>query len=318
MLKRFKIGEGRVVEAQEEDATILVYINPDQNEMVQLSRMNIDEHNLVSAMDPDELGRIEFENDHLALIVKRPKNYSSEDHFLFKVMSMGLFLFKKKLVIIRSDEVNLFEGKVFTGVHSLNGVVLKIFFSVISHFLSHLKVISMISDSLEQRINTSMENKYLLNMFTLEKSLVYYLNASNSVSAVIEKLKVNSGKFGFSPEENEFLDDLIIEGHQCVKQAEIYANVLASLMDARASIVNNNLNILIKQLTIISIVFMPLNVIAGIGGMSEYSMMTKNIPWPIAYALFIIGLVPIGFLTYLIIARFGIEGRSRKKARLDP
>ena len=284
MLKRFSVTDGRVVESGEKDAEILVFINPDQNETQQLSAMNIDEHNIVSALDPDELGRVEFESDHLALIVKRPKNYSSEDHFLFKVMSMGLFLFKKRLVIVRSDDVNLFEGKIFSGVHTLNEVVLKIFYSVISHFLSHLKVISMISDSLEQRINTSMENKYLLNMFTLEKSLVYYLNATNSISAVIEKLKVNGSKCGFSAAEMEFIDDLIIESHQCVKQAEIYANVLASLMDARASIVNNNLNILIKQLTIISIVFMPLNIIAGIGGMSEFSMMTQGIPWPISYA----------------------------------
>jgi magnesium transporter len=86
-------------------------------------------------------------------------------------------------------------------------------------------------------------------------------------------------------------------------------------MDARASIVNNNLNIWIKQLTLISIVFMPLNVIAGIGGMSEFTMMTHGIPWPIAYACFVIGLVPIGFLTYWTLVRFGPEGRARKKAR---
>jgi magnesium transporter len=228
---------------------------------------------------------------------------------------MGMFLFKDRLVLVRSDEVNLFEGKLFIGVHTLRGVVLKIFFSIISHFLSHLKVISMISDSLEQKINQSMENRYLLNMFTLEKSLVYYLNATNSNAAVIDKLKINGAKCGFSAEELEFLDDLIIEGHQCVKQAEIYSNVLSSLMDARASIVNNNLNIWIKQLTLISIVFMPLNVIAGIGGMSEFSMMTHGIPWPLAYAAFLIGLVPIGFITYWVIVWFGPEGIARRKSR---
>jgi magnesium transporter len=200
-------------------------------------------------------------------------------------------------------------------VHTLRGVVLKIFFSIISHFLSHLKVISMISDSLEQKINQSMENRYLLNMFTLEKSLVYYLNATNSNAAVIDKLKINGAKCGFSAEELEFLDDLIIEGHQCVKQAEIYSNVLSSLMDARASIVNNNLNIWIKQLTLISIVFMPLNVIAGIGGMSEFSMMTHGIPWPYAYAAFTVALIPIGFLTYWALIRFGPEGIARRISR---
>jgi magnesium transporter len=315
MLKKFALGEDRVIEGGEGKTSIFVYINPDSAEIKQLEALGIDSHNIASAMDPDELGRVEFESDHVALILKRPKNYSSEDDFLFKVMSMGLFLFKDKLVLVRSDEVNLFEGKLFIGVHTLRGVVLKIFYSIISHFLSHLKVISMISDSLEQKINQSMENRYLLNMFTLEKSLVYYLNATNSNAAVIDKLKINGAKCGFSAEELEFLDDLIIEGHQCVKQAEIYSNVLSSLMDARASIVNNNLNIWIKQLTLISIVFMPLNVIAGIGGMSEFSMMTHGIPWPLAYACFLIGLVPIGFITYWVIVWFGPEGTARRKSR---
>jgi magnesium transporter len=315
MLKRFTITECKVVESPEANAPILVFLNPDAAELKQLEAIGIDSHNLASAMDPDELGRAEFEPDHVALILKRPKNYSSEDDFLFKVMSMGLFLFKDKLVLVRSDEVNLFEGKLFTGVNSLTGVMLKIFYSIISHFISHLKVISMISDSLEQKINQSMENKYLFNMFTLEKSLVYYLNATNSNAAVIDKLKINAVKFRFTQEEIEFVDDLIIESHQCAKQAEIHSNELAGLMDARASIVNNNLNVWIKQLTLISIVFMPLNVIAGIGGMSEFSMMTHGIPWPIAYAMFTIGLIPVGFLTYWALVRFGPEGRARKKAR---
>jgi magnesium transporter len=318
MLKKFAITEGKVTESVDLKAPILVYLNPDASELKDLEALGIDSHNLASAMDPDELGRAEFETDHIALILKRPKNYSSEDDFLFKVMSMGLFLFKDKLVLVRSDEVNLFEGKLFSGVLTLKGVVLKIFYSIISHFLSHLKVISMISDSLEQKINLSMENKYLLNMFTLEKSLVYYLNATNSNATVIDKLKINGAKSGFTPEEIEFLDDLVIESHQCVKQAEIHSNVLAGLMDARASIVNNNLNIWIKQLTLISIVFMPLNVIAGIGGMSEFSMMTKVIPWPIAYACFVVGLVPIGFLTYWALIRFGPEGTARRKSRRKP
>jgi len=315
MLRKFAIRENKVVESCDEDAQIFVFINPDAAEIKQLESMGIDNHNITSAMDPDELGRAEFEPDHVALILKRPKNYSSEDNFLFKVMSMGLFLFKDRLVLIRSDEVSLFEGKHFVGVSTLTGVTLKIFYGIISHFLSHLKIIAMISDSLEQKINQSMENKYLFNMFTLEKSLVYYLNATTSNATVIDKLKINGPKFKFTPEELEFVDDLIIESHQCAKQAEIHSNVLAGLMDARASIVNNNLNVWIKQLTLISIVFMPLNVIAGIGGMSEFSMMTRAIPWPVAYAVFTVALVPVGFITYWVLIRFGPESRARRSAK---
>ena len=98
-----------------------------------------------------------------------------------------------------------------------------------------------------------MENRYLLNLFTLEKSLVYYLNAINSNGMVIEKIRHNAAKIGFSQESLELLDDIIIENDQCLKQAEIYSNILTGLMDARGSIVSNNLNVLMKTLNIITV-----------------------------------------------------------------
>jgi magnesium transporter len=97
------------------------------------------------------------------------------------------------------------------------------------------------------------------------------------------------------------VDDLAIENAQCHEQAQIQANILAGLMDARASIVSNNLNVLMKRLTVISVVFMPLNVLAGVGGMSEFSMMTQGIPWPVAYGVFMAGLGLIGVVTYHVL-----------------
>jgi magnesium transporter len=76
------------------------------------------------------------------------------------------------------------------------------------------------------------------------------------------------------------------------------------LMDATVGFININQNKVVKQLTVVSVVFMPLNVLAGIGGMSEFSMMTKDIPWQIAYGLFTFGLVIVAWLTYLILGFF--------------
>jgi len=70
------------------------------------------------------------------------------------------------------------------------------------------------------------------------------------------------------------------------------------LMDATVGFININQNKVIKRLTVLSVVFMPLNVIAGIGGMSEFSMMTRAIPWPVAYAAFTIGMVIVAWITF--------------------
>jgi magnesium transporter len=73
------------------------------------------------------------------------------------------------------------------------------------------------------------------------------------------------------------------------------------LMDATVGFININQNKVVKRLTRISVVFLPLNVLAGIGGMSEFSMMTQGIPWPVSYGLFMVGLAVVGWLTFAII-----------------
>jgi magnesium transporter len=132
---------------------------------------------------------------------------------------------------------------------------------------------------------------------------------------LFEKLKINAAKIGLTAEELEILDDIIIENHQCSKQAEIYTNILSTLMDARVSIVNNNLNLLIKRLTIISIVFLPLNFIASIGGMSEFTLFTQRIPWWISYSVFSAAMLVIAVFTYFIVSKIGYENRLRRASR---
>lgn len=149
-------------------------------------------------------------------------------------------------------------------------------------------------------------------MFTLGESLTYYLNAISSNASVLTKLRNNIERIGLSPEQGELLDDIIIENNQCNKQAEIYSSVLSGLMDARGTLVNNNMNIILKNLTIINTIFLPLNLIASIGGMSEFSVMTKGIDWRIAYTLFALAMILIGWLTAIMIAKLGGWQKKRK------
>jgi len=316
MVKEYRIQEGQLAPCEDHQGLVKVFISPDVVERNYLEHTcKISPHNISSAMDPDEIGRMEFEEDHVMIIIKSPKNYSSSDNFNFKVTSVGVFLYKDQLIIVMNNqETSILEGRQVFKLQSLHDALLKILFGTIAHFLGHLKVINLLSDALEQKINTSMANEHLLNMFTIEKSLIYYLNGINSNAVVIEKLKTNAGRIGFSPENVALLDDIAIENNQCNKQAEIYSNILTGLNDARGSIVNNNMNQLIKQLTILSVVFMPLNVIAGVGGMSEFSSMTHGVPWPVSYGFMSVGLVGVAFLTWWILKRY-IDRPSRIKRR---
>lgn len=277
MLRRYQLVDHRVVESQNDDCAIIVFINPDEAEKRRLlDEFKLDEHTLLSSLDPDELSRLEFEPEHAAMIYKRPRNYSSRDNFLFKVSSVGIFLFKNRLVVVSADDLPLFDGRMFTRINSLPDLVLRMIFRCIFHYLEHLKVINMITDSLEQKIGASMGNKYLLNLFTLEKSLVFYLSSINSNDMLIEKLRLSAGKIGFSPESLELLDDIHVENNQCRRQAEIYSNILASLMDARASIVGNNLNMLMKTLNIITISIMVPTLVVSVFSMNVHIPFEEN------------------------------------------
>jgi magnesium transporter len=86
------------------------------------------------------------------------------------------------------------------------------------------------------------------------------------------------------------------------------------LMDATVGFININQNKRVQKLTTIGVVFTPINIIAGIGGMSEFSMMTQGVPWPLAYGLFTSGLLLMGVTTYYALHYF----EQRKMTRVPP
>jgi len=300
MHKTYHLCEGKIQDQTDGSGPVYVYVNPDEEERhLLIEQMKVDEHTLASSLDPDEISRLEFEPEHIAIIFKRPKNYSEEDQFEFKVSSMGIFWFPDRVVFVLPEESALFEGKPFQKVSSLTDLVLKLLYRTTFHYLGHLRTINMIADALEQKINKAMENRYLLNLFALEKGMVYYQNAIHSNGMVIDKLKNFAQRIGLTPENLEALDDIVIENQQCYKQAEIYSNIFASLMDARASIVNNNLNVLIKLLNIITIAIMVPTFVV-----SMFSMNVKipfaNHPW--AFWI-VIGISTVSLAVFMLVWR---------------
>ncbi len=290
----FRVAEeaGTVVRCEPEEAQIIVFNSPTiEDEADLMEYYNIDYHTLQSSLDPDELSRLEFEADHAAIIFKRPKSFSADDNFLLKMTSTGIFLHEDRLVIVMPDDAPLFEGRVALRVFCIQDVILRLLYQSINHFEGHLKAINMLSDSLERRIITSMETRYLLNMFALEKSLVYILNAINSNGALFDKMKSCAEKLGFDHDQTRTLEDIVIENQQCLRRSEIYSQVIAGLMDARASIVSHNLNVLIKHFTIWTIAIMLANLVVGIFSMNvRLPVPMENALWP----FYIINILAVG------------------------
>ncbi len=297
-----------------EDGEILLYTAPTPEEKDALLQVHgIDSHLLESCLDDDELPRMEQDDDMLALVLKRPRPHKSHDGFLFKVASMGIFQVPGRVIVVCNEPIEIFSVRRMQSCHDLQTYFILLIYQTTIHFLEHMKVIRMIADSIEGRLNHTVENRGLMDLYTLEKGLVYYLNAVSGNQAVLERIRLLANRLGVSAENCELLEDISIESGQCYKLAEIQSSILDNMIETHASISSNNLNVLMKRLTVLSVVFMPLNLLAGIGGMSEWSAFTSGIPPLLSYTIVFIIMIAVGFLTYKILSWTGLGESSPLK-----
>ena len=133
--------------------------------------------------------------------------------------------------------------------------------------LQYLRIIDKKSDVLQMQLHKSPKNQELIELLELEKSLVYFTTSLRSNEAVLEKL-LRTEKIKKYPEDTELLEDVIIENKQAIEMANIYSGILSGTMDAFSSVISNNLNIVMKFLTTVTIVMSIPTMIASFYGMN--------------------------------------------------
>lgn len=312
----FELKQGGISPATDAHASVLVFVEPTVAEKQELCKtLDLDADDLESALDPDEMSRVEFSQERVSIIWKRPKNVAIDQQLRFDVSSVGLFLHHDRLVMVMAEETIPFSTKrEFQHVNTSVDILLGFLLHTVHHYLGHLKVIKQITVELGSKISASLENRYLLQMFSLSESLIYYVNAIETNSAVLAKLHARAQRLGLTPHQLESLNDIALDNQQCARQAHIYSSVLSGLMDARGTIVNNNINVLLKNLTLINVIFLPLTLIASIGGMSEFSMMTQGSDWRISYSLLTLGMILLGWATWVTLVRI-LDKRLTRQTR---
>ncbi|MCO5381021.1 MAG: magnesium transporter CorA family protein [Methanosarcina barkeri] len=134
-------------------------------------------------------------------------------------------------------------------------------------YLQYLRNIDRTSDKIECRLHKSLKNKELIQLLELEKSLVYFSTSLKSNEMVLEKIQ-RSTPVKMYPEDTELLEDVIIENKQAIEMANIYSNILTGTMDAYASVISNNLNIVMKFLTSVTIIMSLPTMVASFFGMN--------------------------------------------------
>jgi magnesium transporter len=232
---------------------------------------------LKAALDEEERPRIEVENGATLIIVDVPALARDGSLDVYTTVPLGIVLAGGCVVTIclRGDTVlqDFTSGRVKHFITSYRTrFVLQILHRSATRYLQYLRSIDKASHRIEQELQSSMKNKELIQLLKLEKSLVYFETSLKSNELVLEKLMRVENVRSF-PEDRELLEDVIIENKQALEMANIYSNILSGTMDAFASIISNNLNIVMKVLTSVTIVMAIPTMVSSFFGM--------NVPLPL-------------------------------------
>jgi len=231
---------------------------------------------LAAALDENEHSRIELEDDFMMIIINVPFIVSKNK---FDTIPIGVIFSKTFFITICLQENKILEYfgvencKKFSTVKRAN-FLFTLFLKNAEYFLRYMRYINRITDELELSLRKSMKNKSLFQLFELERSLVYFITALKDNTVVTEKLlRLRKNRniqelLTLDEDDEELLEDSIIENRQAIEMVEMHSNILSGMMDAFASIISNNLNIVMKFLTSITIILAIPTMIASFWGMN--------------------------------------------------
>ncbi|MDR2070831.1 MAG: magnesium transporter CorA family protein [Treponema sp.] len=226
---------------------------------------------LADIMDADEQARIEKEDNYTALILRVPV-YDESYEIAFFTLPLGIILFPDKIVTICQRSSDVLEDLLKNRIRGFNiqnksAFVLNLLGRAAFTFLKALKELNKRTNSIERELQRSIKNNELIQLLSLQKSLVYFTTSIKTNELLLEKLQ-KSPVFRFKEDEKDLLEDVLTENKQAIEMANIYSSILTGTMDAFASVISNNLNIVMKRLTIVSIVLMIPTLIYSFYGMN--------------------------------------------------
>ena len=297
MIQYFKNVNHQTVEVSRPEDAAWVNILPPlkQQEFTELSdELSIPLDFLTDSLDIDERARFAEGDNAKLIVIKTPteNNSFNESDAYYITIPICIILTHHQVVTVNSFEngaikkfLNTFQNR---HPDKKNMMVLKVFEKITQTYLEFLKEINQRRNLMEQKLYASNRNEELLELMKIQKSMVYFVTALRSNEMLLLKL-ARTNFLGLNEEEKEFLDDLAVDMSQALEMANIYTNILSSTLDAFASIINNNMNSVLKRLTSITIILSLPALVTGIYGM--------NVPIPYAnshYAFYTPILLSIG------------------------
>ena len=280
MLTIHKTVHGKMTRVDNaEDGCWVNLINPSEDELRTVGAiLGVEPTFLRAALDEEETSRIDSEDGQTLIIVDTPAMEQDETGVVYSTLPLGVIVTEKHIITVCLKETSvvrdLQDGMVKdVRTQQRTRFILNILLLVAKRFLKYLRQIDKTYKHMERQLYKTQRNKELIQLLDLEKSLVYFNTALKANEVTLEKI-LRGRIVTLYEEDHDLLEDVLIEIRQAIEMAQIYSSIISSMMDAFSSVISNNLNVIMKVLTSITILLTIPNII-----FSFYGMNVAGLPW---------------------------------------
>lgn len=277
MIRIFKTEDGVMHEKEDmQPGSWIALTNPTASEIIDIAdAYQIDPDHLRASLDEEERSRIEVEDDYSLILVDIPSIEERNGKDWFVTIPLAIIMAKDVIITVCLEETpvltSFMDGRV-RDFHTFmkTRFILQILYKNATQFLQYLRIIDKKSEVIERKLHRAQRNEELIELLELEKSLVYFTTSLRSNEVVLERL-LRIEKIKKYPEDTDLLEDVIIENKQAIEMANIYSGILSGTMGTVASVISNNLNIVMKFLATVTIVMSIPTMVASFYGMNVNS-----------------------------------------------
>ncbi len=244
-------------------------VDPKEGELKELlETFDIEEDFLLDPLDEDERARVDTEDRAVLVILKVPVKLEEGSSLPYRTSSLGIILLQDRTLVISKRSLPFIDKTLEKlDIKKRSRMLFKLLQAVAAEFLKHLKEVQARIDEIEKELHRSLRNREIEELMRLEKSLVYFVTSLRSNEIVMERL-LKGNIIPLYEEDRDILEDAIVDTRQAIDTANIFSDILAGMMDAYASIISNNLNIVMKILAVMTIVLEIPTLLSSFYGMN--------------------------------------------------
>ena len=246
-------------------------VDPTPDEIERLVNWGVDVDYINYSLDLDEMPRIERDDDYTFILLRIPHRQPESD-IPYTTIPLGIMIRGNTIVTICRYDKEMFKvlanGKyrmMKTGKRYR--FTLYIFLETAVRYLTHLREINRMTELVEDQLQKSTRNRELLELFKYQKSLTYFATALRANEVMMERVQ-RMQIFNYYEEDQDLLEDVLTENQQAIQMTNISTEILSSMMDAFASIISNNLNVVMKALAALTIILNLPSIVAAFYGMN--------------------------------------------------